>query len=1028
MKKLLKITGIILTLLIITLLATPFLFRDKIEGIVRDQIDQSLNAQVYFSDVGLSFIRNFPNARVSIHDFGVVGVDTFGADTLIHGKSFDLVVDMMSVISGSQINLKKIILDEGKVKALVLKDGTANWDIVKEDSTATDTLPVEESSSELVIKLQEYQLNNSTIIYDDATLPMRLELAGLNHSGSGDFTLETYELNTLTQAQKLTVIYDGIKYLQGAKAEAKADMKILLTDTDFKIDFLDNLFTVNELPLKLDGWVSMPADDIDMDLSFSTPSTSFRSILSLIPGVYSESFKDIKTDGTLSFDGFAKGTYNDTRMPGFGLNLRVADAMMQYPDLPKPVTGINVDVSILNPDGDLEKTFVDLRSMHADFGGNPIDAQAQITGLEKIKIKGNLKTDLNLGELTSIFPIEGTALSGQFSIDANADGIYDEAAGTFPRVDAVMDMKEGYVKNAEYPAELTGLQFHATLHDPDGSMTSAVLDVPEFKFQLDGEPIAGSAHVANFDDPNYKVEASGSLDLEKLMQIYPIDSMSLSGKIVVDQFATSGKYSDIEAENYTSLASSGTVKIQNLVYTDYYLPKPVTVESGTASFTPSKLEITSAKGKLGSSDYAVNGYFSNYMAYALMDNQMLKGSMSLVSNRMDLNEWMVEEESAATTGGETAEESELEVIPVPDNLDVVFDADMKEVIYDDLVLKDIKGKITVANQEVSMEDVAFGMLGSQVAMSGVYNTVQLSKPTYNFYMNVKNLAIKEAFTHFTTVQSFAPILKFVEGVCNTEFGISGRLKENMMPVLEEVNSLGLFQVVTGTLENAGTMNALAEKTNIKALSKMDLRDLEGKFKIENGFLEISPINLKVKDIVVTMSGKQNIAGDLNYDLAIDAPSGSIGTSAFTALSNLSGGAIKTSERVNVNLKLGGTTLSPKITGAGGGTGDEIGNQLTDLAEDKISDKLGTDVQLNKDSIKSQISDLKKEAKDSLKSVVNQTANQVKDSLLNAVTNGKTKEDLANELKEGIKTQTGEDLKGTLNDLKDKFGFPKKKKN
>ncbi|MDX2249282.1 MAG: AsmA-like C-terminal region-containing protein [Bacteroidia bacterium] len=1029
MKKIFKISGIILIILIITLIAAPFLFRDKIEGIVRKQIDESLNAQVYFADVGLSFIRNFPNARISIRDFGVVGVDTFLSDTLIHGKNFDLVVDIMSVVAGDEINLKKIILDEAKIKALVLKDGTANWDIMKEDSAAVEETQAEETSN-LVIKLEEYRLNNSSIIYDDATFPMRAELTGLNHSGKGDFTLEIYELSTLTQAEKLTVVYDGIEYLKNAKAEAQADMKVVYSATEFKIDFLDNLFTVNELPLNLDGWVSMPTDDIDMDLRFKTPSTSFRSILSLVPGVYSESFKDLKTDGQLAFDGFAKGIYNDTQMPGFGLNLKVTDAMMQYPDLPQPVTGINMDVSVLNPDGDLEKTSVDIRTLHADFGKNPLDATAKISGLEKIKINGSLKADLNLDELTRIFPIEGTTLKGKFTIDAEANGVYDETQGVFPKVDAVMAMTEGYVKNAEYPAELTEMNFHASLNDPDGSMANAVLDVPEFRFKLDGEPITGKANVRNFDDPNYLVEASGKLDLEKLMQIYPIDSMTLSGKLIVDHFSTKGKYSDIEAENYTNLPTSGTVQVQNLVYTDYYLPKPVTIETGTATFTPSKLEITGAKGNLGSSDYALDGYFSNYMAYALMDNQMLKGNMRLVSNRMDLNEWMVEEESTPTTTG--TEETEMEVIPVPDNLDIVFDADMKEVIYDDLSLKNIKGRLTVANEEVAMENLGFGMFGSQVAMNGIYNTANLENPTYNFYLDIKNLGIKDAFTHFTTVQGFAPILKFVEGVCNTEFGISGRLKQNMMPVLEEVNSLGLFQIISGKLENSGTMNALAEKTNLQVLSKLDLKEVQGKFKIENGFLEISPIDLKVKDILFTIGGRQNLTGNLDYEVKIDAPPGAIGNAAFSALSNLSGGAVKASERVNVNLKLRGTVTEPKVSGAGGGTGDEVGEQLTELAEDKISEKLGTDVQLNKDSIKSQISDLKKEAKDSLKSVATKTAQQVKDSLLNAATSGKTKEELAKELKEGIgdgiKSQTGEDLKGTLNDLKDKFGFPKKKKN
>lgn len=1026
MKKILKITGITLALFIIALVTAPFLFKDKIQVLVQEQIDANLNAKVYYNDVGLSFIKSFPNASVSIKNFGVVGVDHFAGDTLIQGEQFDLVINIMSVISGAEIDLKKILLEKPRIYARILKDGSANWDIVKADTTTTEEDTT--TTSDLKINLREYSLSGATIIYDDATLPMHADIRNLDHSGSGDLTLEIYELATKTSAEKLTVVYDGVNYMNGVKINADADLKVTSTAEDFRIDLMNNLFTINELPVELEGWVSMPAEDIDMDLSFRSPSTTFRSILSLVPGVYSESFNDIKTDGTLAFDGFVKGTYNDTQMPGFGLNLKVDNAFMQYPDLPKPVKGIKVDMSVNNPDGDLEKTLVDLRAFHADFGSNPIDAVARISGMERMSVKGNLKADLNLDELTQIFPVDGTTLKGKLKIDADADGTYNEAAGTFPKVKAVMDMTEGYARNAEYPAELTNLNFHAEMNDPDGSMTNAVFDVPNFSFQLDGEPVQGKAHVENFDDPNYLVEATGKLDLEKLMQIYPIDSMTLKGTLVVNQFSTRGKYSDIENENYANLPTSGSVEVQNLVYTDYYLPEPVTVTSGSATFTPERMEIHQASGKLGSSDYKVDGYFTNYIGYALMDNQKLKGSMNLYSSRMDIDEWMVEE---VGTGGGSTEEEEYEVIPVPDNLDIVFAADMKEVIYDKISMKNVKGTMVIVNEEIDMEGVTFGMLGSQVVMNGVYNTQNVESPSYNFYMDIKNLGIKDAFANFTTVQGFAPALKFVEGVCNTEFGISGRLAKNMMPILEDVNSLGLFEVISGGFSGSNMMNALASKTNLQSLSKVDLNDVKGKFKIENGFLEISPINLKVKDIIMTLEGRQNLAGNLAYKVNIDAPPGTLGNAAFSALSSFSGGAIKASERVNVNLLIGGTVQEPKISGAGGGTGDEVKDQLTDLAEDKLSDKLGTDVNLNKDSLKSQVADLKNEVKDSVKSALNNTLNQAKDSLLNNVTSGKSKDEIADELKKGIGDGTGgetvEELKGKLDDLKDKFGFPKKKK-
>ena len=68
MKKVLKITGITLLSLTILLIAAPFIFQSQIKSIIKDFINENLNAQVEFSDVSLSFIKSFPQAHVTVND------------------------------------------------------------------------------------------------------------------------------------------------------------------------------------------------------------------------------------------------------------------------------------------------------------------------------------------------------------------------------------------------------------------------------------------------------------------------------------------------------------------------------------------------------------------------------------------------------------------------------------------------------------------------------------------------------------------------------------------------------------------------------------------------------------------------------------------------------------------------------------------------------------------------------------------------------------------------------------------------
>ncbi|MEM7367527.1 MAG: AsmA-like C-terminal region-containing protein [Bacteroidota bacterium] len=1025
MKRIFKIAFFGLLAILLLLIATPFLFKDDIKTMIRDDANDMLNAHLYFGDVGLSFLKNFPNACISIQDFGLVGKGIFELDTLAQGKRFDLVVDLMSVISGSDLKIKKILLDQPKVHVIVLEDGQANYDIMKPDST-TVVEDTSTSNASFNIGLQEYRLTDANIRYEDATLPMDLILSGMNHSGSGDFTADVYELRTQTNIQALTAIYDGIAYLNKTSLDADAQLKVDMS-RDMRIDFMDNEFTLNALTLGLDGYVAMPGDDIDMDLTYEAKQTTFKSLLSLVPGVYTEDFQEIETDGSLRFDGHVKGIYNDDRLPGFGLNAQVANAMMHYPDLPESITGIDMDLAVNNPDGELEHTHILLKEFHADLGSNPIDAQADISGMERVQLKGKLDANLNLGELTRMFPVEGIDLKGIFSLKASANGIYDEKTGSFPTVEGVMDMKDGYLKNADYPAELTELHFHGELQDVDGQLTSAVLEVPDFHLLLDGEPLDGSMRVQNFDNPTYALQAKGRLDLEKLMQIYPIDSMTLKGKLIVENFSTAGTYSDIEAERYTELPTSGNIQIQNLLYSDYELAAPITIDQGSAVFTPARIDIRGARGKLGKSDYQVDGYVDNYLAYALMENELLQGNMQLVSNTLDINEWM-EEESPSTESSappSTSEESPYEAIPVPANLDVGFQARINKVMYEDLVLENMQGGLRVADETVQMEDLGFKMLGSNVLMSGEYKTQNPRQPSYHFFMDLKQLAVKKVVEHFPFVKEFAPALEFIDGICNTQFGIGGLLRSDMMPVLESINSEGLFNMLNGGLKQTPMLSSLSEKTKIESLGTLNLADASGKFEIRDGFLIVSPIDLKAGDVVMTIGGQQSLAGNLDYLVSLDAPSGKLDQAAIGALSNLTGAGLTTGDRLKINLTVGGTHSSPKISGGSGGTGDQLKDQLTETAEQKLEQQLGTDVELNKDSLTSQLTETKEEVKDSIKELVEDTKAQAKDTL-QALVDDK-KEEVKDEISKEVGDVLGDEAKSQLEELKNKFGLPKRKK-
>lgn len=416
MKKVLIGIGIFLVVIIATAIILPIAYKGKIIEIAKREANANLNAKVDFSDIGLSLITSFPDFRLSMDDFSVIGIGEFEGDTLVYINSLKFDLDLMSVISGNEISVNTIILDKPVVNALVNENEAANWDIVPE-SADTSTAEEASESNEYKIALKSFKIDGGKIVYDDKAGGIQAILSNLDLSLSGDMTADQTNLDLNIDCKSLDVLMDGIKYMN--KTHLKYDAGIDADLANSKYTFKENELGLNDLGLGFDGWVAMPGEDIDMDLTFNAKETSFKSILSLVPAVYAKDFSDVQTEGQVALKGYAKGKYTEELMPAFGINLDVNNAMFKYPDLPKSVDDINLKGEITNPGGVFDNTVINFQQFHFKIAENPVDIKMLIKTPESDPdIDGQINGKISLASLKDVMPMEeGDELTGTIISD-----------------------------------------------------------------------------------------------------------------------------------------------------------------------------------------------------------------------------------------------------------------------------------------------------------------------------------------------------------------------------------------------------------------------------------------------------------------------------------------------------------------------------------------------------------------------------------------------------------------------------------
>ncbi|KAA3650985.1 MAG: hypothetical protein DWP98_03535 [Bacteroidetes bacterium] len=423
MKTILKILGGLVLLVILALILIPIIFKDDIVKMVKDETNAALNATVDFGDFDLSLIKSFPNFYFTIENVKVTGIGDFEGLELAAIKELNLTVDLMSVINGETINVKNITILEPNIHAKVLADGKANYDIVKEsEESEVETIEETTEASAFKMQLTKVEIIKGGVIYDDATFPMYMSIADLNLNLSGDLTEAVTTIKALGGVGALNLTYDGVKFMNAAKITLDAAME---ADIDnFKFTFHENEVKVNELGLGFDGWLAMPNDPIDMDITFLAKKADFKEILSLVPAEFAKDLEGVKTSGSMALNGYAKGTYVDSTYPAFGISLEVLDAMFSYPDLPKSVENIQINASVESKDGNLDHTIVDVPKFHLSIADNPFDLNFYLaTPMSDPFIRAGLNGKVVLDNLKDVIPLEKSdKLNGTITSNISIEG------------------------------------------------------------------------------------------------------------------------------------------------------------------------------------------------------------------------------------------------------------------------------------------------------------------------------------------------------------------------------------------------------------------------------------------------------------------------------------------------------------------------------------------------------------------------------------------------------------------------------
>jgi hypothetical protein len=1017
LKKIAKITGITLGALILILFIAPFIFKGKIIAIAKEQINKNINANVDFKDLSLSFFRHFPRVSVALEELQVVGTDVFAKDTLISAKEIDVAVNLFSVIGGKNMKIYSVNIDQPRIHAIVTKEGKANWDIAKPDTAATPAAEDTAAASPFQMNLHHYAINNAYVKYDDATTGMSTELVNLTHEGSGDFTSDLFTLQTNTKADAVTFIYGGIPYLN--KTQTGIDLDVEVDTKNSKYTWKTDEIALNGLKLATEGFFQLVNDSTyNMEITFKAPSTDFKSILSLIPAVYQQDFEKIKTSGKALFNGFVKGTMSNTQIPAYNINLDIQDGFFQYPDLPKPVKNINIQLKVNNPDGVTDNTVIDIPKGHIEFGTDPFDFKVLFKKpMTDRYIDAAAKGKLDLAGITQFIKLDaGTKLAGTVDADVQAKGnlavVQQQKPGEF-FAKGYIDINKLYYASKDFPQPIQNTSARINFESPDGLADHAVIQIPAAHAEIGKDVVDLTLLLKTLaSDPYFDGTAKGTFNLGNIAQFYKFEpGTSLAGNLQAN-VAVKGKKSAIDKSQYDAIQTAGTIQVTNVSYKSKDYPDGVNLKNTQLTFNPKNVTVNDVTGNFQGTNFNANGTFDNLIGYALKD-ETLTGTLNVSADKVDLNKLMgttsatgatpapATKDTVAVTGNAPASEP----FAVPKNINLTLNAKAGNVKYDKVDYNNISGTLGIKDETVSMKDVKMQALDGTIALGGSYSTkLSKKKPDISLTYDVQNLDIQKTFFAYNTVQKLMPIGQFIDGKLTSKLTMNGKLGETMMPDLSTITGTGSLLLLQGVLNKFAPLEKLASALDISSLKAISLKDVKSYFDVADGKIFVKPFNVKVQDVDMEIGGKHGLDQSIDYVINMKVPREKLGSKANALVNTLAtqasskGIPVKISDVISFKVNMGGSITNPTVKTDLSGAGNTLADEMKDQAKELVEAK--------KAAVKDSLQSIKNQAKEEVKQEVkNQIAKQIfgqKDSTATKDSAQKSTKDKAVDAVKGLK--------------------------
>ncbi len=455
------ILGIPVVLFVGAAIALKLYFtNERLKAFIVPKIEEVTERKVSISNI---FLSVFPTLAVEIDSLSISNKKGFSDKPFIALDKLVLDVRLAPLFRGS-LEVTTVVLERPWILLEVNEKGATNYSEKRAEVKETGKTSGSGGEGEAKTGAQGYglllsnlQIIDGSIEYIDRKGNSATRLAGLNQMVRVEVAAASKELRVETDGTIEKLSYGSVTTPLISDLRIKYTTALLYQLDKDLLTIQKGAASVQDIALDISGTIASVTGVPVFDMVFGSDKVNIADIFSLTPKEYMKKAEGLKGTGTAQVQITIKGPLTDLTNPDVYGNISATNATLQYAQLLKPITNVNIVSDFTRT---TKKQEFRMQKFSATLGTNPLSGTLSVvnfpakggsaSGGDDPSLTMMVNASINLAEVKQYYPLEtGTDLTGMLKVNVNIAG--EVANPQAMKASGTMEFQNVTMKSATSP-------------------------------------------------------------------------------------------------------------------------------------------------------------------------------------------------------------------------------------------------------------------------------------------------------------------------------------------------------------------------------------------------------------------------------------------------------------------------------------------------------------------------------------------------------------------------------------------------